>query len=331
MIAIQVHRNWLAITNSLPMSRWYYESTSEWTLDYPPFFGLFELFLSQVARLFDPLMLVVDNLNYNSVATVLFQRLTVISGDLVLLYAAYQWGCHLSKTSLLAPKRSALITPIAVVLLSCNVGLLLVDNVHFQYNGVLYGILLLSALMLAKGEVFKAAWLFATLLNLKHIFIYVAPAYFVYMLREFCFCDNDELSLWRRFRLGNLVRLGGIVIGTFAISFGPFVYWGQLAQVISRLFPFKRGLTHAYWAPNFWSLYNFGDFMLAKWKGIEGQIPYTSGLVQDVDHLVLPSVSPTVTLLLTAASILPFVAVVLAKGAKSHWTFMRLLVLCAYG
>ena len=82
----EVHRNWLAITFSHPISKWYYEETSQWTLDYPPLFAWFEYMLSQMAYYIDCNMLVTRNLNYDSQYALYFQRLSVIFSDFMLAF-----------------------------------------------------------------------------------------------------------------------------------------------------------------------------------------------------------------------------------------------------
>uniref|UniRef100_A0A8C6UD73 Alpha-1,3-glucosyltransferase n=1 Tax=Neogobius melanostomus TaxID=47308 RepID=A0A8C6UD73_9GOBI len=299
----EVHRNWLAITHSLPVSRWYYENTSAWTLDYPPLFAWFELGLSHVGRHFDENMLRIQREAYHSEATVLFQRLSVIATDLMYILATRE--CCRS-VSVQKASKDILNRPsfVLAVLLLFNFGLLIVDHIHFQYNGFLMGFLLLSVAKHLQSQHLQGALLFSVLLNLKHIYLYVAPAYGVYLLRSYCFTKDhpDGRLNWRSFSLLRFFALGSIVVSVTALSFGPFVAMGQLPQVLSRLFPFKRGLCHAYWAPNAWALYNAADKGLAvlglRLGLVESgpQASMTGGLVQEFRHTVLPSVSPSVTL-----------------------------------
>ena len=138
-------------------------------------------------------------------------------------------------------------------------GLLIIDHIHFQYNGFLYGILILSLVAARRQSTMLWSGIsFAALLCLKHIYLYLAPAYFVYLLRMYCLSQQTIF----RIRFGNCVKLGTSLILVFGLAFGPFVYWGQLDQLLSRLFPFSRGLCHAYWAPNVWALYSFADRIL---------------------------------------------------------------------
>lgn len=248
----EVHRNWLAITHSLPVQKWYYEKTSEWTLDYPPFFAYFEWTLSQFAKYADAAMLQVQNLGYDSWETVYFQRATVIVTELVLVYAL-----HLYVKS--APQSSKRTSHAAALSILLSPGLLIIDHIHFQYNGFLYGILVLSiVLALKRSGLLLSGIIFAALLCFKHIYLYLAPAYFVYLLRAYCL---GEKSIFR-FQFTNCIKLGAGIVAVFALAFAPFVYWGQMDQLLSRLFPFSRGLCHAYWAPNVWAMYSFSDRVL---------------------------------------------------------------------
>ncbi|CAH0393536.1 unnamed protein product [Bemisia tabaci] len=330
----EVHRNWLAITHSLPLKEWYHANHSEWTLDYPPLFAWFEYGLSQGAKHFDEQMLNVTNLNYKSEATVVYQRLTVIFMDIVLAIGVKEIGSYLNSNRLKKSSKwgSQWCSPVAVLnfLMLINAGLLFVDHVHFQYNGFLFGILLVSITRILQGRIPEGAFWFAVLLNLKHIFMYIAPTYFIYLLRNYCISGKS-------LQLSRLMCLGIIVIAVFSVSFGPFILLGQLSQVLSRLFPFKRGLCHAYWAPNFWALYNLADKILyfagRKLNLLDStaspSASMTGGLVQEYSHAVLPNVSPVITFILTVLASFPnLMKLWVSPGNPLH--FVRSLILCAF-
>uniref|UniRef100_A0A1A9WVA2 Alpha-1,3-glucosyltransferase n=1 Tax=Glossina brevipalpis TaxID=37001 RepID=A0A1A9WVA2_9MUSC len=312
----EVHRNWLAITHSLPLNLWYYDETNEWTLDYPPLFAYFEWLLAKVAQYIDPHMLELDNSNYVSKKTKYFQCFSVIITDVVYAYGVWR---------MLKAFRSLHIRyqPIAAeVLFLLNIGLLFVDHIHFQYNGFLFGVFLLSISWLLEERYLLGCTAFATLLNMKHIFLYTAPAFGIYLLKFYCL-DNKHSTIM------NVLKLAIAGLIPFAISFGPF--WAHLPQILSRLFPFKRGLTHAYWAPNLWALYNTADKVMAKTLNISTTNKYTSGVVQNYEHTVLPSVRPTATFILTVAAMLPVLIKLFFNTTKSESKimFMRSVVLCS--
>ncbi|XP_028790961.1 probable dolichyl pyrophosphate Glc1Man9GlcNAc2 alpha-1,3-glucosyltransferase [Neltuma alba] len=291
----EVHRNWLALTHSLPLSQWYYDETSPWTLDYPPFFAYFERFLSIFANLIDPKIVhLQEGLNYSSNTVICFQRATVMLSDLCLLLGVYRMTKNLDS------RRKKLIW--SLVLWSPM--LFIVDHMHFQYNGFLIGILLISLSYLEEGRDVLGGFVFAVLLCFKHLFVVAAPVYAIYLLRHFC-----RGRLLRS--VGRFLLLAAVVVVVFAAAFGPFIYLGQEVQIIRRLLPFGRGLCHAYWAPNFWVFYIILDkglaFMLRK-LGFEiptTTAPFTGGLVGNSSPFsVLPQVTPssTFTIVLLALS-----------------------------
>jgi len=279
-------------------------------------------------------MLRVENLSHKSPQTVLFQRLTVIITDLVLAL-----GVKICCSAINFKQQNELCNFLPALVLT-NAGLFIVDHIHFQYNGFLLGILLMSIGCMMYDWHLSSALLFAILLNFKHIYVYCAPAYFVYLLSTYCMQRNGGLNLFG-ISLVNLAQLGVIVIGALAVSFCPFIANGQFFIVLQRLFPWKRGLTHAYWAPNFWAIYNFVDrlaiialkkigFEYLLKEGCQSSLgASTGGLVKDTVHYVLPSIPPAATFILTFALQLPLLlSLWRKKGDSVH--FLRAVILCNF-
>ncbi|KAG5439687.1 hypothetical protein PCK2_000727 [Pneumocystis canis] len=253
----EVHRNWMALTYNLPLSKWYYEDTSQWTLDYPPFFCWMEYLFSLLGQWIDPEMLKITNFNYANNKTIYFQRSTVIITEFLLIYSLRRY----IQLSHFSQKKLSKIVAISIIL---SPGLLIIDHIHFQYNGFLYGLLLLSICYAKNSDkILKSSIIFLILLCFKHLYLYIAPAYFVYVMRVYCL----SLDL-RRINVKNIIKLGISVFLIIILAFGPFVYYNQLDQIRTRLFPFSRGLTHIYWAPNIWALYSFVDKVLIACKTI---------------------------------------------------------------
>jgi alpha-1,3-glucosyltransferase len=210
--------------------------------------------------------------------------------------------------------------------------LLIIDHIHFQYNGFLYGILLLSIVFARKeSTMLYSGATFAALLCFKHIYLYLAPAWFVYLLRAYCLGPKSVL----RPQFLNIVKLGSVVIAISAVAFGPFAAWGQLDQLKARLFPFSRGLCHAYWAPNVWALYSCADRVLiaaAPYLGLHvdhaAVNSLTRGLVGDTSFAVLPNIMKEHCFGLTLAfQIVPLTRL----WFKPTWeSFVGAVTLCGY-
>lgn len=275
----EVHRNWLAITHSLPLKEWYLENTSPWTLDYPPLFAWFQKLLAVPAPLVDPLIVdVTGGLNHDSPLAVLYMRMTVMFSDVLLFYSIHHFTRHLPSAKRLIASGAIIFSP----------GLIMVDHIHFQYNGILLGLLIFSISLIRSGQDLLGGILFAVLVCSKHLFVVAGPVYFIYLLRHYCRGPRKFLRF---------AALAVSVLTVIVVAFGPFIYYKQIPQVMGRLFPFGRGLTHAYWAPNAWALYNSVDkvmTVLARRMGfsvLEKAGALTGGLVGETGgHAILPKV-----------------------------------------
>lgn len=313
----EVHRWWAALTYSRPLAEWYTDETSIWTLDYPPLFAYFQFLLAHTAAFMQPGVLE-DRLRSEDFAAVLrFMRLSVIATDGFLTYAVYRVirGVGSLESTILEAcggqadgvKRKE-IAMLSSILLLCSPGLHLVDNIHFQFNGLVISFLLLALALFMEERLFTGAFVFTVAVNFKHTLLPAAPPIGIYILSRLYVKAHN--CAWSSLFLDAFGILLSIASG-LAMTWFPLYRAGgstALRVCFSRLFPFGRGLLHAYWAPNFWALYAFVD-RLSAMLGCTLRQPdasASSGLIGSCKPFVcLPNVTPGICVSLVLASVCP--------------------------
>lgn len=292
----------------------YLDATSEWTLDYPPLFAYFERALACLAALVAPRALSLQKEPVNDdPATVAFQRLSVAAADLAL--AAVAWR-------LTNKKSSRFPSWVPFLLVFASPGLLIVDSIHFQYNAPLIALLLFAVSKAQESQGRKedlvAAAAFAALVCSKHLFACLGPLFALHFLGrclgrgKAAMLDAESSGKGKSSSAASAVAasaslalpLAAIVTLVVAAAFGPFALSkpSSLGPFLARLFPFDRGLLHAYWAANAWALAAGADVALsAASKVLAPKIPLllplaenkgsglASGLVQRTRFAVLPT------------------------------------------
>ena len=139
------------------MKEWYFDSRFVHTLDYPPFFAYFEWLVSQALAKIDSDIVAIDNEIFG-LKTVIVHRVSVIASDLLLVYACYRF---MRKTKLTQSDSRLTHSEKLKIWFFINyfsIGMFMIDNIHFQYNAMLFALIILSICFMIEVRLSKTSF-----------------------------------------------------------------------------------------------------------------------------------------------------------------------------
>lgn len=272
----EAQRHWMEITFNLPVGDWYRNTDNNdlnyWGLDYPPLTAYFSLFFGYLGDLFVPELIALNSSHgFESPKSKFFMRFSVLICDIFIVMPifVYLFKIVLENITNLRQKLSGLDKNNSVlkvyknfsemsgssywlyVLILLFPSLLLIDHGHFQYNGISLSLTMLSVCFLVQDRDILASIFFTLSLNYKQMILYYSPILFFTLLGK---CVHSGYKSTGRFNfvhfLSKLLSIGLTVIFIFFIMWFPFCLFksqeetcgSSLLHVLSRQFPFKRGI-----------------------------------------------------------------------------------------
>ncbi|KAL5974921.1 hypothetical protein ACLOJK_031597 [Asimina triloba] len=211
----EAQRHWMEVTLHTPPKEWYRNTSanhlSYWGLDYPPLTAYQSYAHALLLHRFHPQSVALfTSRGHESPFGKLLMRWTVLSSDALIFFPAALYFVVVYYAS-----RSEEITLWQLAMILLNPGLILIDHGHFQYNCISLGLTLAAvATIFSKNELVASA-LFILALNHKQMSAYFAPAFFGHLLGK---------CLRRQSPFLEVVKLGLVVLGAFAIVWYPYLY-----------------------------------------------------------------------------------------------------------
>ncbi|OWZ24650.1 Dolichyl pyrophosphate Man9GlcNAc2 alpha-1,3-glucosyltransferase [Phytophthora megakarya] len=251
----EAQRHWMEITINLPVSDWYFNTTSNdllyWGLDYPPLTAYVSYLFGRAANVVEPAMVELSSSRgYESATSKVFMRTSVLLCDILLFIPAIYYIARVIYGCEQWTRRTAFL-----LLVLFQPAILLIDHGHFQYNNVCLGFTALGVALILQGHEFLGSISYCLALNFKQMALYYAPGFGIFLLAR---------CLYRKMCLLHLTKLAIAVVATFTLMWFPFctnpsageTCLSTMTQVVHRIFPFGRGLFEDKVA-NFWCIADF--------------------------------------------------------------------------
>lgn len=276
----EAQRHWLEVTLNLPMKDWYFYDLQYWGLDYPILTAYHSLLLGYMgdylfggkSRGWFDLYASRGNEDPNLKS---YMRFTVCLTDAIVYIPAVIWfakkykkltsekmtksnskarkltsGSYQNTTLSHIKQMSHFFNSIIILF---QPSLLIIDHGHFQYNGCMLGLVLLTINNILDNKMGTACVFFVASLCFKQMSLYFSPVIFVYLLKQ------TLLS----FKLLEFLSIGLLTVFTFVSLYFPLFFFNKnhefgiqtLKQSFIRVFPFDRGLFEGKVA-NFWCVSN---------------------------------------------------------------------------
>jgi alpha-1,3-glucosyltransferase len=135
---------------------------------------------------------------------ILFQRCSVICCDIFYMLMCWKLIAVMDRSDFASKainqfSNKLRLNPCLIIFtLSClNAGLIIVDNIHFQYNSLMLGILIYSISCAFTKSYLHLTFAFSILILMKHLFITLIPVYAVFLLRTYCRIQRNNSEKFR--------------------------------------------------------------------------------------------------------------------------------------